>query len=378
MDVHRCRFIPYPGSAIHALAFSAASDTELGRGGHANLKLAVGRANGNIEIWAPVKGNWVQETILHGGSGRSVEKLAWTQESGEDDEGKQLPGPLRLFSAGYTSTVTEWNLATGLPVRQSSGNHSEIWCLAAQPRWARAAADKSRKGARREGDWRGQNLVVGCADGTLALLSTAHNDLHFSKFVARAAAKRSKALSVCYKDRDIVVAGFNDGAFRVYDTRNSTIVRTVTLGAAPRGGPRDILVWALKCLPNGHIVTGDSTGEVRFFEGQYYSQYQRLHGHDDDVMDIACNADGTKVFTAGLDSKSILFSRQKGRWARISHKNNHEHDVKALASFESQSLSVVMSGGMQFCPRPSPSRPLIHHPRHRYQSDCSAYARVFR
>lgn len=348
MDIHRCRFVPYPGSAINALAFSAANELELGRGGNANLRLAVGRANGDIEIWNHVKDNWVQEIIFRGGKGRSVDALAWTQESNEDDEGQLIPGPLRLFSIGSSSTVTEWNLATGLPIRQSSGNHSEVWCLAAQPRFNLKTNKKDKNAALSEGGWRGQNLVAGCADGTLALLSTADNDLHFSKFIFRGKGKKARALSVAYKDRDIVVAGFADSTFKVFDTRTSQTVRTVTLGAGPKGGPKEILVWALKCLPGGDIVTGDSTGEVRFFDGHHYSQYQRVQAHDADILDIAFNSDGSQVFSTGMDQKTVLFTRvphRNGRWIRAGHKRNHEHDVKALASFESPNISALMSGG---------------------------------
>jgi U3 small nucleolar RNA-associated protein 4 len=352
MDVHRARFVPYPGSAINALAFSASNDKELGRGGVANLRLAVGRANGDIEIWNPAKGSFVQEAIFRGGKDRSVEGLAWIQEPEETDSaGKRSPGKLRLFSIGYSSTVTEWNLATGLPIRQSSGNHSEVWCLAAQPRFTIKQRPKKEDMPPKEDEWKGQHLVAGCADGTLALLSTAENDLHFQKFISRATDKKARALSLDFINRDIVVAGYADSAIRIFDTRNSTLVRAINLGAGPQGGPKSILVWGLKCLPNGDIVTGDSTGEVRFFEGKNYSQYQRIKAHDADILDIASNADGSMIFSTGMDRKTTVFTRpvlKNRRWAKAASKKCHEHDVKALQSFDGQSLSVMASGGM--CP----------------------------
>jgi U3 small nucleolar RNA-associated protein 4 len=350
MDVHRSRFVPYPGSAINALAFSASHDAELGRGGLANLRLAVGRANGDIEIWNPAKGSFVQETIFRGGKDRSVEGLAWIQEPEETDStGKVSPGKLRLFSIGYSSTVTEWNLVTGLPIRHSSGNHSEVWCLAAQPRITFKQRPKKNEVAYKEGEWKGQNLVAGCADGTLALLSTADNDLHFQKFISRATEKKARALSIDFIDRDRVVAGYADSAIRIFDTRNSTLIRSVSLGAGPQGGPKSILVWALKCLPNGDIVTGDSTGQVRFFEGKNFSQYQRISAHNADILDIASNADGTMICSTGMDRKTTVFTKpaaKNRRWAQAAHKTCHEHDVKALQSFDGQGLSVMASGGM--------------------------------
>ncbi|KAF2402980.1 WD40 repeat-like protein [Trichodelitschia bisporula] len=337
MDVHRSRFVPYPSSAINALAFSHSTGEELGH--HTNsLRLAVGRANGDIEIWNPANGAWVHETTFRGGKDRSVEGLAWIQEEDViDSKGKTSSGALRLFSIGYSSTVTEWDLGTGLPRRHSSGNHSEVWCLAAQPRWRKA------KG----GEWQGQNLVGGCADGTVAVISTADDDLVFQKFLARPTAKKARTLSITFQNRDTVVAGYADSTIRVYDIRNGSLIRNVTLGGAPKGGPRDILVWAVKCLPNGDIVSGDSTGEVRFFDGSNYSQYQRIAGHEADILDIATSKDGKLVCSTGMDRRTTIYNNSgKRKWAHASHRVYHEHDVKALATFESKSLSIMASGGL--------------------------------
>ena len=49
MDIHRCRFVPYPTSAINAVAFSCSQLT--GRRNANLVRLAIGRANGDIEIW---------------------------------------------------------------------------------------------------------------------------------------------------------------------------------------------------------------------------------------------------------------------------------------------------------------------------------------
>lgn len=347
MDIHRARFVPYPAAAINALAFSHTSGDDFPTKDQRDLRLAIGRANGNIEIWNPAKGAWVHETTLAGGKDRSVEGLAWTQEPEEVDEnGKVTVGRLRLFSIGYSSTVTEWDIVTGLPLRHSSGNHSEVWSLAAQPRW-RALQKKGRKedAQIREGEFRGQNLVAGCADGTLALLSTAEDDLRFQRFLSRPTAKKARVLSVTYQNRDIVIAGFADNMIRVFDTRNGALLRNISLGAAPTGGPRDILVWTVKCLSNGTIVSGDSVGNVTFFDGKTYSQTQRISGHEADVLDVACSQDGLSVYSCGMDRRTVTYKLLGKRWAKTSHVRQHEHDVKTMATFESERMSVIASGG---------------------------------
>jgi U3 small nucleolar RNA-associated protein 4 len=349
MDIHRSRFVPYPPSAINALAFSH-SEPEHGHQEPESLRLAIGRANGNIEIWNPADGAWLQEKLFYGGKDRSVEGLAWTQEPDRKDaHGKIVTGRLRLFSIGYSSSVTEWDLATGLPARHSNGNHSEVWCFAAQPRRKLTAKDGSSESIHAH-----QKLVAGCADGTIVLLSTEDNDLTFERFVSRATNKKARALSITYKDQDTVLAGFADSMIRVFDTRNGNVIRNISLGSGPHGGPKEILVWKVKCLSNGDFVSGDSTGEVRIYNGKNFSQMQRISGHEADVLDLAVSRDGLSIFSAGMDRRTCFYTSKKGnaqgqsgKWRKGSHQRYHEHDVKALATYEGHKLSVVVSGGKQ-------------------------------
>src|SRR6266516_4649362 len=126
MEIHRCRFIPYPPSAINALAFS--HTTECKGEVPTSLRLAIGRANGDIEIWNPLKGSWFHEITLRGGKDQSIEGLTWIQNPDEtsnshipgndghtipDGDDHIIPGKLRLFSIGNSSFVTEWNLEKG-------------------------------------------------------------------------------------------------------------------------------------------------------------------------------------------------------------------------------------------------------------------------
>ncbi|KAF2791108.1 small nucleolar ribonucleoprotein-like protein complex subunit [Melanomma pulvis-pyrius CBS 109.77] len=361
MDIHRSRFVPYPSSAINALAFSHTQSGEDNEDPEC-LRLAVGRSNGNIEIWNPVNGAWLQERIFYGGKDRSVEGLAWTQELDEKDEqGKTVPGRLRLFSIGYSSSITEWDLATGLPARHSNGNHSEVWSFAAQPK-----RKTSVKGSTSVDSDAQQSLVAGCADGTLVLLSTADNELRFDKFLSRSSTKKARVLSVTYKDRNVVLAGFADSMIRVFDTRNGSVLRNISLGSGPPGGPKEILVWKVKCLSNGDFVSGDSTGDIRIYNGKNYSQTQRITGHEADVLDLAVSRDGSMIFSGGMDRRTCFYTcNKKGgatrgnreeKWRKVSHKRYHDHDVKAMATYEGNKLSVVVSGGIDTQPVVAPLR----------------------
>ena len=356
MDIHRCRFVPYHPSGINALAFSHAPPTEPNKKPPDSLRLAIGRANGDIEIWNPSCGSWFQETTLRGGKDRSIEGLAWTQDPDEEDEqGQTRPGKLRLFSIGYSTYVTEWDLAAGKPSRHSDGNYGEVWCLAAQPRLF--STKDGIKGGNKADDGSQvlatQDLGIGCADGAVVLLSTDDGDLRFKRLLSSRSVKKARVLSIVFRNRSIVVTGCADSTIRILDARNGQVIRNLSLGAGPLAGPRETLVWSVKCLSNGDIVSGDSTGEIRFWDGKTWSLLQRLKSHRADILSLEASADGQTLISGGMDRRTTLYKRTGGekgnkrtRWATVAHSRLHSHDVKAMAVFDSKTLSVVASGGM--------------------------------
>ena len=363
MDIHRCRFVSYPPSAINTLAFSHPSYSSTARKSPSTpttIRLALGRSNGDIEIWSPLGGIWSQEAILRGGKDRSIEGLTWVQDPEDTDkQGYRIPGKLRLFSIGYSTNVTEWDLAEERAKRHSGGNYGEIWCMAAQPGSANKTGKHITNGVDEEQEIGTQSLAVGCADGAIVLLSTAEDDLCFKKIVARASRKRARVLSLTFQNRSIVVAGHADSTIRVYDIRNGQQLRNMTLGAGPKGGPRETLVWSVRCFSDSLIVSGDSTGTLCFWDGKTYALMQRIKAHDADILDVAVSVDGQSVFSGGIDRRTVCYQRGSGvgqsgmqsRWAKVSHSRLHEHDVKAMASYESKTLSILASGGMFTCMR---------------------------
>lgn len=355
MDVHRCRFVPYPPSAINATAFSHTSSLASTSKGFPTLRLAVGRANGDIEIWNPLKGVWLQESILRGGKDRSIEGLVWTQDPDDlDKNGWKTPGKLRLFSIGYSTSVTEWDLALGRPLRHSSGNYGEIWCIAAQPitKIIGEASSSGQELVKSELDSQEQDVVAGCADGAIVLMSTRDGDLRFSRTLARPSKKKARVLCATYQNRNIVITGHADSTIRVFDTRNSQQIRNISLGAGPVEGPKETLVWSVKCLHDGTLVSGDSTGTIRFWDGKNFTLMQRIKSHLADILDVAASADGETVISGGMDRRTTLYRRigngkkgAKRQWAELTHRRLHKHDVKTMATFETKNFSVLVSGG---------------------------------
>lgn len=72
MDIHRIRYVPYNPSPINCVAFSQPTASKKS----GPIRLAIGRASGDIEIWNPLNGSWHQETIIRGGKDRAVGKFS--------------------------------------------------------------------------------------------------------------------------------------------------------------------------------------------------------------------------------------------------------------------------------------------------------------
>lgn len=340
MDIHRCRFVPFPASPINAVAFSH----PLLSAKRQQARLAIGRANGDIEIWNPLNGNWFQETTIHGGRDRSVDALVWV--TGEDEtlqDGSVIVGRSRLFSSNYTSTITEWDLEKGKARKHAKNEaHGDIWCLAAQP----APPKESHNGIASASQ--SQRLVAGTIDGRIALYSIDDDDLQFQRVFNPNPKKNVKMVSVAFQSRQVAVFGCSDSSIRVVDMRRGELLRTMTLGKDLIGGSKDIIVWSVKCLKNGDIVSGDSTGQICIWDGKTYTQAQRIQGHKSDVLSLATGVDGQTIVSGGMDRRTALYRPMKSdpsRWQRVFYRKYHDHDVKAMASFEGLGMSVVVTAG---------------------------------
>ena len=345
MDIHRCRFVPFQPSAVNTVAFSQPK-ARASKQQQSTARLAVGRANGDIEIWNPNNGSWHQERIITGGKDRSVDSLVWVNEPDQDiGDGKIVIGKSRLFSVGYTSTITEWDLATGKPRRHASGQHGDIWCIAAQP--AATSGKDRRTGVIQEAQATSK-LIVGTIDGELVMYSVEDDDLRFQRVLFKAPTRKSQMVSITFQSRRVVLVGCSDSTIRSIDIQAGRLLRQMTLGADLLGGAKDIIVWSVKCLPNGNIVSGDSTGQICIWDGKTYTQSQRIQSHKQDVLSLATSEDGSAIVSGGMDRRTVIYKQNQGeggRWSKVSGRRYHEHDVKAMASFEQDRMSVVVSSG---------------------------------
>lgn len=321
MNVHRCRFVDYNPHTVTTAEFSHPSSPK--NLASPDLKLAVGRSNGDIEIWNP-KHNWSHELTLPGSRDTSVEGVCWVLN--EDDH--QSP---RLFSIGGSTYITEWDLSTGLPRANYDCNTGVIWSI---------AVNKSNN-----------KLAVGCDDGSVCIIdiSGGFGSLEYEMICQR---QDLRVLSIKWFNDELLIGGCADARIRCWSYRKDTKGRILSTMRVDKSKTESTLVWSINVLnKTRQIVSGDSTGSVKFWDIDTATLSQSFKPHDADVLCVANDYDETKVFTAGVDRKihqfNIVNQNKSNKWIHSVNRLLHSNDVRTLAVHETKGYNFLISGGSE-------------------------------
>ncbi|KAG5419319.1 UTP4 [Candida metapsilosis] len=321
MDLHRCRFVDYTPHTITSLAFSRPSSPE--KLASADFRLAVGRSNGDIEIWNP-RHNWIHELTLAGAKGRSIEGLVWSSSISDNE-------PSRLFSIGGSTYITEWDLKTGRPLVNYDCNAGTIWSI--------------------DVNSRGDKLAVGCDDGSVVVvdISGGSGSLEYDIICQR---QDARVLSLKWNGEEQIVGGCADGRIRVWSYGDNTKGRILSTMRVDKSKTESTLVWTLEVLPaKNQLVSGDSTGHVKIWDLKYFSLMQSFKIHDADVLSIVRDAKEERFFSAGIDRKihqyDLLHTKSSTKWVHSFNRLLHSNDIRAMAVTESKSFKVLVSGGVE-------------------------------
>ncbi|KAJ2358347.1 U3 small nucleolar RNA-associated protein [Coemansia sp. RSA 2618] len=357
MQVHRCRFTDFVPQAINAIEYAPATVRR--------PYVAVGRANGDIEIWN-AQGNLVYEKTIPGVVNGSLETLAWAHQTEltKDDlelfdtEKEREKATLRLteraprlFSAGLNAVIVEWDLARLVPKAAVDSYGGAVWCMATNHAQTQ--------------------LAVGTEDGHIRIFDITDDKLVYQRCFDKI---KARILSVAWShDDQTIVTGSADGAVRVWSVSTGRMAARMTL---PREGRDPTLVWAVTVLPSGTIVSGDSRGHVIFWDHVMHVVQQDFRALGADVLCIRADADGHTVFASGVDPKVTQFKLFVGgkpasagsdgkkktgfrskKWQLAGIRRYHTHDVRALAVSSHLDRDLLITGGVDTQVTSCESRP---------------------
>ena len=98
-------------------------------------------------------------------------------------------------------------------------------------------------------------------------------------------------------------------------------------------------IWSLQALDNGTLISGDSMGNVQFWDGNAGTLLQTFEHNPNnaDVLDIAVSLNQKKVLASGVDSRVICIefdessTTASSKWVMTNQQRFHTHDVNSLA-----------------------------------------------
>ncbi|GAA5909379.1 hypothetical protein JCM8208_005722 [Rhodotorula glutinis] len=403
LPVHRCRFPDWNPSSVTALAITPASfdASVLGLGGSSGERgvLAVGRANGDVElmVWGGHQG-WISWRTLPSSfplpqqrnsrkptsllshlvfthqttlSPSDLDLYEGDKESAEQEVRRLQREGVRLFGVGGVgSELVEWEW--GCPGSGKAVGMVKSTLPTLPPIFAIAATRASSA------------LAIACEDSTVRVLNILDGELELVSKIEIGGAGKVRALSLAWgppvepvskgKAREAspdeastlpahlktptesyLVAGCSNSTIRRFDVPTSGSVQGVWRGSLrmtlDRLKGEHTVVWAVAVLASGTVVSGDSMGNVKFWDGSNGTQAQSFKAHKADVLALALGSDGTSLFTSGVDQKTTEFRQVTvassrihdvpvGRWIQASGRRLHSHDVRAIVISPPYSLPL--------------------------------------
>ncbi|XP_061892003.1 U3 small nucleolar RNA-associated protein 4 homolog [Entelurus aequoreus] len=299
--VHRVRFFDYMPSALRAMAYN-----------HRSERLAVARTDSSVEIFN-FSDNYYQEKVIPGREGGSIEALCWVG--------------LRLFSAGLSGEIIEYDLENLQPKYTVDAYGGPIWAISSD--------NKETK------------LAVGCEDGTVKIFEILKDRIQFQRNFER---QKSRIMSLSWHHSGTRVAAGTMNMIRIFDaeTGHSAHRMLVERGV---GAPRksEVVVWAIIFLSNQTIISGDSAGKVQMWDGITGTLVQTHLITKFDVLALSVSQDESSLIAGTSEGTVVQFQflssiadQQNKDWVRTRTFKNHSHDVRALAHTD----TAVVSGGM--------------------------------
>jgi WD40 repeat protein len=296
-----CRFVDWVPEGVEAMAACSSEPW-----------LALGRSNGDVELWEMRGRANHQWLVVPGDRSWHLRSLAFCGS--------------RLFGAGLDGRVWETDMKRQAHTFSESYGGA-VWCMRAHPT--------------------DELLAAACDDGRVRLLvpRALEPGLEYDRTLMGGSGAR--LLAVCWHtaDPDLVFASGMDGLIRRWSVRQNRVTLSITVPSLGKSLPP--CLWTLDACGES-LASGDAQGRVALWDVESGVQLAQFNEHQADVLAVKFSADGRALFASGVDPRVAAFRlAPDGRWVYSYSHRPHTHDVRALAMVQ----GCVLSGGVdaQLC-----------------------------
>ncbi|OXB65092.1 hypothetical protein ASZ78_008375 [Callipepla squamata] len=301
-EVHRVRFFGLVPAGVRCMAYH-----DRGR------RLALARTDGAVEVYN-FAANYFMEKAIPGHQARSVEALCWA-------------GGERLFGAGLSGDITEYDLERLRPARAVDGFGGPIWSMAANND--------------------GTRLAIGCEDGSVKLFQVVPGGVQFEKNLDR---RKGRVLCLSWHPSGTHLAAGSIDFLRVLDVRSGRTTQRIMVNYhVPKPRKQECVVWSIAFLSSGTVVSSDSFGRVQFWDWERGTLQDSHTVSTSAALSLAVSEEEDSIVvgtstgaTYQLQLLPVKVGSQEKRWVRTKPFQHHTHDVRAVV----HTPMALISGGL--------------------------------
>jgi len=276
--VHRLRFLKQTLYPVRCLAWEPNSK-----------RLAVSRNEGSIELWS-----------FHADPTRSLNNVCWFVE-------RRIPGALerktevvvwcrgRLFAAGTSGLLLEFDAAFNV-AREIPASAGGVVAVAANEKLGK--------------------IALASIDGTVLVYDVDEDrGLVYDKTLEK---RQERIMSLgWHEDGETLVTGCK-GHILIWSLSTGRVqshiplAKTLTKRKGKRGRllQKSILIWALKVLADGTIVTGDSEGTLSLWDLKTATLKTQFKTHRGPILTVCLDKDEKNIWCSGVDPRVVEIRRR--------------------------------------------------------------------
>jgi U3 small nucleolar RNA-associated protein 4 len=108
-------------------------------------------------------------------------------------------------------------------------------------------------------------MALACEDGSIKIVKIKKGAIQLQRTLAKMVGVRCLSVEVA-EDDSFIYGSYSDGSIRKWELETGNCILHAS---KTKKSQSECLIWCLKLVPNGNLISGDSLGEVTVWETQH-------------------------------------------------------------------------------------------------------------